>query len=186
MNFEKHTDLIGYHAFLGPSKYHWVHYDSAKLEATFRNQLAVQRGTELHAIAANCIRHGIKVQKSQKTFNRYVNDGIGFKMRVEQPLVYSMNAFGTADAISFKDNILRIHDLKTGVSPASMIQLQIYAALFCLEYGYKPSEIEIELRIYQTNEVLVQQSSPEDIEFIMDKIVVFDKQIEKLKREEEL
>ena len=52
-----------------------------------------------------------------------------------------------------------------------MDQLEIYAALFCLEYRIKPTDIEIELRIYQNDEVLVHNPSPEDIVQIMDKIV---------------
>ena len=59
----------------------------------------------------------------------------------EQALYYSDNCFGTADAISFKKNFLRIHDLKTGVTPGSMKQLLIYASMFCLEYNFLPIQI---------------------------------------------
>ena len=52
-----------------------------------------------------------------------------------------------------------------------MEQLEIYAALFCLEYKVKPSDIEIELRIYQNDEILVHNPTAEDIVPIMDKIV---------------
>lgn len=38
--------------------------------------------------------------------------------------------------------MLRIHDLKTGISPVHMDQLLIYAALFCLEYKIKPGSID--------------------------------------------
>jgi hypothetical protein len=113
--------------------------------------------------------------------NLYVNDAIGYKMITEQPLYYSENCFGTADAISFRDNFLRIHDLKTGDSPASIRQLEVYTALFCLEYGIKPSTIKIELRLYQSDEVLVHEPPAEDIMYIMDKIIIFDKQIDKMK-----
>ena len=104
-------------------------------------------------------------------------------MKTEQVLYYSDNAFGTADAISFKNNFLRIHDLKTGITPSSMKQLEIYAALFCLEYSKNPNDIQIELRIYQNDEVLVHEPHPEDILYIMNKIVLFDKRIEKIKLE---
>jgi len=102
-------------------------------------------------------------------------------MACEQALRYSENAFGTADAISFRQRFLRIHDLKTGVTPASFKQLEVYAALFCLEYGYSPYDIRMELRIYQKNEVLTHIPDPEEIERIMDRIVDFDMKIEMLK-----
>jgi hypothetical protein len=79
--------------------------------------------------------------------------------------------------------MLRIHDLKSGVISGSMHQVEIYAALFCLEYGFKPGEIEIELRIYQNDEILI--SDPEEtvdiVAHIMSKIVVFDRRIELLR-----
>lgn len=114
----------------------------------------------------------------------YVNDAIGFRMRPEQVLYFSDNCFGTTDAISFKSGVLRIHDLKTGVTPASLHQLEIYTALFCLEYGIKPGDIEIELRIYQNDDVLVGKPEGPDIVPIMDKIIIFDKRINKIKQEE--
>lgn len=185
MNFNKHYSLEGKHAFLGASKYHWVNYDNDKLAESFLRQQATLKGTVLHDFAAQCITLGQKLPKSQKTLNMYVNDAIGFKMQPEQVLYYSDNCFGTADAIIFRNNLLRIHDLKTGVTPAHMEQLEIYAALFCLEYNKKPGEIEMELRIYQSNEIVVHHPTADDILPIMDKIVTFDKIIEKLKMEEE-
>lgn len=186
MNFNKHLQLVGQHAFLGASKYHWINYDSNKLVESYARFQAVQRGTELHEFASQCIKLGQKLPRSQKTLNMYVNDAIGFKMTPEQVLFYSENCFGTADAISFRNNVLRIHDLKTGLIPAKMEQLMIYAALFCLEYRYKPTEFTaIELRIYQSDEILVHNPEPDEIFPIMDKIVDFDKIIAKLKTEEE-
>jgi hypothetical protein len=111
----------------------------------------------------------------------YVNDAIGYNMQTEQPLYYSENCFGTADAISFKKNFLRIHDLKTGTTPTSVHQLEIYTALFCLEYNMNPTKIEVELRLYQSDEVVVHQPPSEDILYIMDKIIKFDRQIDKMK-----
>lgn len=185
MNFNKHYDLEGCHAFLGASKYHWINYDEEQLEESYRKSIAKQRGTELHDLACRCIKHGVKLQKTNKTLNSYVNDAIGFKMTPEQPLYFSPNCFGTADAISFKKNLLRIHDLKTGVTPASFHQLEIYAALFCLEYDVNPNDIKIELRIYQMDEVHICEPKPEDILYIMSKIVNFDKQIDQIRMEEE-
>lgn len=184
MNFNRHSNLEGQHAFLGASKYHWINYDESKVAESYSKFLATQKGTVLHEFAAQCIRLGQKLPKSQKTLNMYVNDAIGFKMIPEQPLFYSENCFGTADAIAFRDDLLRIHDLKTGVIPAHMEQLMIYAALFCLEYKIKPAEIEIELRLYQNNTILYHNPTVEELVPIIDKIVTFDKIINKIKEQE--
>jgi hypothetical protein len=184
MNFNKHSNLEGQHAFLGASKYYWINYDETKVIEAYSKFIATQKGIELHEFAAQCIRLGQKLPKSKKTLNMYVNDAIGFKMIPEQPLFYSENCFGTADAISFRDKMLRIHDLKTGVIPAHMEQLEIYAALFCLEYKVNPADINIELRIYQSDQILYHNPTAEDIVPIMDKIITFDKLINKIKSEE--
>ena len=63
-----------------------------------------------------------------------------------------------------------------------MEQLEIYAALFCLEYKIKPGDIRMELRIYQNDEILVHEPTAEDILPIMDKIVHVDKMLEKIER----
>ena len=183
MNFNKHSNLEGRHAFLGASKYHWVNYDEDKLISLYQNFLKVQRGTELHDFAKQAIRLGIKLPKSKKTLNMYVNDAIGYQMTPEQPLYFSENCFGTADAISYKNSFLRIHDLKTGDTPAHIEQLMIYEALFCLEYDMDPNKFDCELRIYQFDEILSESPDPKDIEFIMDKIVFFDKKLNTLKEE---
>lgn len=184
MNFANHLKLEGQHAFLGASKYHWINYDVEKLATSYSNFLAAQKGTEIHAFAAQCIKLGQKLPKSKKTLNTYVNDAIGYHMTPEQILYYSDNCFGTADAISFRNGLLRIHDLKTGSILAHMEQLEIYAALFCLEYQYKPEEIDMELRLYQSNEVLVHNPTVNDIYSIMDKIVEFDTVINDIKKKE--
>lgn len=184
MNFNNHSKLEGQHAFLGASKYHWINYDEEKVAESYSKFMATQKGTVLHAFAAQCILLGQKLPKSQKTLNMYVNDAIGYKMTPEQILYYSDNCFGTADSIAFRNRLLRIHDLKTGVIPAHMEQLEIYAALFCLEYKVKPSDIDIELRLYQNNEILYHNPTAEDIVPIMDKIITFDKIINKLKEQE--
>lgn len=184
MNFNKHSALEGQHAFLGASKYHWINYDDEKIATAYANHLATLKGTQLHEFAAQCIRLGQKLPRSEKTLNMYVNDAIGFKMIPEQILVYSENCFGTADAILFRNNFLRIHDLKTGIIPAHMEQLLIYASLFCLEYHVKPGEIEMELRIYQNNDVQIANPTAEDIVPIMDKIITADKIIKKIKEQE--
>ena len=185
MNFNDHSRLEGQHAFLGASQYHWINYSEEKLAERYSTFLATLKGTELHEFAATCIRLKQKLPRSQKTLNMYVNDAIGFRMKPEQILYYSENCFGTADSISFKDDFLRIHDLKTGVVPAKMEQLKIYAALFCLEYKKKPGAIQMELRIYQNDQVFVHNPTAEEILPIIDKIISFDKVINKIKSEED-
>lgn len=184
MNFATHSELRGQHAFLSPSGYHWINYDAEKLERTYQNFLSVQKGTELHDFACKAINLGIKLPKTKRTLNMYVNDAIGYRMSPETVLFYSKNCFGTADAISFRDNMLRIHDLKTGQTSASMHQLEVYGALFCLEYEQKPEAIHSEFRIYQANEVSVYEPDPKDIRIIMSKIIEFDDLINKMKLEE--
>ena len=184
MNFLKHSDLAGKHAFLSASKYNWINYDDEKLIRTYKKQQAVYQGTLLHDLAYRCISLGQKLPDIQKTLNMYVNDAIGFKMTPEQVLFYSENCFGTADALSFRNKELRIHDLKTGTSKTHMEQLMVYAALFCLEYKKKPGNIKIELRIYQNNEILIHNPEADEIGPIMDKIIRFDKLIKEIKEGE--
>lgn len=182
MIFNEHWNLEGRHAFLSPSQYHWTNYDLEKLETRYFNSKAAERGTELHEYAAMAIRLGRKQPKNKDTVNMFVNDAIGYMMTPEQPLYYSENCFGTTDAISFnKGTVLRIHDLKTGLTPASMTQLYIYAALFCLEYGKNPASIDTFLRIYQSNEKIEEEADPEMIATLMDRIIQFDAFIESLK-----
>lgn len=184
MNFNNHSKFEGQHAFLSASKYHWINYDNDKIAQSYSNFMAAQKGAILHQFAAQCIELGQKLPSSKKTLNRYVNDAIGFKMIPEQILFYSENCFGTADSISFRNNLLRIHDLKTGAIPAHMEQLEIYAALFCLEYDIRPANIDMELRIYQNDEILYHNPTAEDIVPIIDKIITFDKVINKIKEQE--
>ena len=179
MNFVKHSNLEGLHAPFSASQNSWLRYDDEKLLSSFANKKAAEMGTRLHAWAKETIDLGIKQPKSKKTLYAYVNDAIGFKMSTEVVLYYSDRFFGTADAICFRNNVLRIHDLKTGITPVHIEQLEIYAALFCLEYKVKPGEIDIELRIYQNDEVLIHNPTAEDILPIMDKIVHLNKLLEK-------
>lgn len=185
MNFVKHSNLEGQHAFLSASGYHWINYSEDKLADAYAKFRAVQRGTALHAFAAQCIKLGQRLPKSQKTLNMYVNDAIGYKMTPEQVLYYSPNCFGTADTISFRHDLLRIHDLKTGETPTHMEQLMVYTALFCLEYDYHPNDIQIELRIYQNDTILYHKPTIEDILPIMDRIITFDRIINDMKEQEE-
>lgn len=184
MIFTKHSNLEGLHAPFGASQSAWLRYDDEKILATYNNMKAKEMGTRLHAWAKETIDLGIKQPRSKKTIYAYVNDAIGYKMDTEVVLFYSPRFFGTADAICFRNGILRIHDLKTGVTKVHMEQLMIYAALFCLEYKIKPTDIEIELRIYQSDEVLYHNPPAEDIRSIMDRIIYLDKMLEQLDCEE--
>ena len=183
MNFVRHSNLNGLHAPFSPSQSSWLRYDDDRAIEIFLNKKAAEMGTRLHAWAKETIDLGIKQPKSKKTLYAYVNDAIGFKMSTEVVLFYSERFFGTADSISFRDNFLRIHDLKTGKIKADMEQLEIYAALFCLEYKVKPESIGMELRLYQNDEVVYHNPTPEDIHAIMDKIVHLDQVIQTLEED---
>lgn len=184
MNWNRHSELIGSHAFLSASKYHWINYEPDKLADSYNNFLAIQKGIELHEFASKCIKLGQKLPAKKKTLNLFVNDAIGYKMESEQVLFYSENCYGTADAISFRNKLLRIHDLKTGKVLAHVEQLMVYAALFCLEYRVKPGEIDIELRLYQNDDAVYYNPEVDEIAVIMDKIVSFDKIIRQIKEQE--
>jgi len=183
MNFNSHSAIAGKHAFLSPSNYHWVNYNDQKLEARYHSARAAAKGTALHDLAHNAITLGVKLSKADPTLSMYVNDAINYKMTVEQPLFYSDNCFGHADTISFRRGVLRIHDLKTGITPASVHQIEVYAAIFCLEYGIDPYSIKMEFRIYQSGTVHKYEGDPEVVEKIMDRIVDFDNQLEQMKED---
>lgn len=185
MDWNRHSALRGQHAFLSASKYHWINYDDDRLERTFRHHMAAVRGTQMHDFASQAIRLGIRMPRNKKTINAYINDAIGFRMTPEQILFVSENCFGTSDAISFHEKYLRIHDLKTGFSPTSVHQLEVYAAMFCLEYGERPFEIGMEFRIYQNDDVQIYEGDPDVILHIMDRINTFDKWIREMREEAE-
>lgn len=174
MNFNNHFNLKDKHAFLSPSNHHWLNYTPEKLESVYRNNQAKEEGVILHEFARLAITKRIKLANIKKALNMFVNDAIGFRMESEQVLYYSDNSFGTADAIIFKDGFLRIHDLKTGITKPSFKQLDVYAALFCLEYGVDPEKIQIEQRLYQGNGFEVNIPDPLYIADIMNLIVEFD------------
>lgn len=184
MKFNVHRNLSGLHAPFSASQSHWLRYDDNKAMEVYANRKAAELGTRLHQWAKETIDLRIKQPKSKKTLYSYVNDAIGFRMDTEVVLYYSDRFFGTADSICFRNNKLRIHDLKTGKSPVHMDQLEVYAALFCLEYRLKPGDIDMELRIYQNDEIIVHEPTTEDIAHIMDKIIHLDKLLEQIDNEE--
>ena len=56
MNFAKHSNLEGQHAFLSASGYHWINYSEEKIADAYAKYRAAQRGMALHAFAAQCIK----------------------------------------------------------------------------------------------------------------------------------
>ena len=184
MNFNRHSEIEGKHAFLSASKYHWIRYDPEKMTEIYHSFYTAEQGTRLHEFAAHCIRMGEKLQKKKRTLNMFVNDSIDYGMTSEQPLYYSRNCFGTTDAIAFSNGILRINDFKSGTTPAHMEQLYVYAALFCLEYDVNPEDIKTILSIYQNNEIVREEASPETIRDVMNKAIQFDALIEDIRMKE--
>ncbi len=188
MKFNDHRKLSGLHAPFTASQSAWLRYDDDKILEVYANKKAAEMGTRLHNWAAETINLGLKQPKSKKTICAYVNDAIGFKMDTEVVLFYSERFFGTADAISFRNGVLRIHDLKTGKVgkiESHREQVEVYAALFCLEYRVKPGDIKFELRVYKNDDVDIWNPTAEDIAPIMDKIIHLNKLLENIDREEE-
>lgn len=186
MRFNDNSKLVGKHAFLSASKSSWLNYDEDKLDRVFLSNMAAQRGTDLHDLAHRMIKLGVTLPEDPgTTMSMYVNDAIGFRMKPEMTLFYSINCFGTPDAIIFRQGKLRVHDLKTGTLHTSERQLEVYAALFCLEYDMRPFDIDIELRIYQNNESRIYEADPVTISLIMEKIKNFDIRITQLREDAE-
>lgn len=199
MDWNVHKNVEGRHAFLSPSQYSWIRKSDSELKDAKLNSYATTIGTLVHNYAETCIRfkeelcdsdirmvrldllrngipaEAIDIQFIFPTLMRYVNDSIAFGMDPEVVLYYSDNCFGTTDAIQFRRKHLRIHDLKTGLSPAKIDQLMIYAALFYLEYGYKPESIHTELRIYQAGDILLCEPSAAEVREVMGAIVNADR-----------
>lgn len=172
----------GEHAFLGASNHAWYNYDDEKLVKVYINKLAASRGTALHDLAKKLITLKIPLPDDGSTLSLYVNDSINFGLRPEEKLFYSKFAYGTADAINFKDGILMVSDLKTGKTKVSFLQLMIYAALFILCYPEISLKCikKIELRIYQNKEIFIETPEVDEILPIMDKIQRYSRILEEL------
>ena len=179
MDWKDYSRLSNTHAFLSPSRYNWLNYDDEKLIDTFRNHKRVALGTRLHSLAAELISLARWQPQTAEAFNAFVNDAIGFGMKAEVLLYYSPRCYGTADTISYEDGILRVHDLKTGITPVppgATKQLLIYAALFCLDYKIDPLELlAIHLRIYQNEEVIEFDPSPQELFRVTRRIIEADR-----------
>ena len=182
----KNSHLAHAHAPLSASQSAWTNYDLDKLEVMQRTRLAAQEGTRLHALAAELIALRQKLPDTGQTLNSHVNDAIGFLMIPEQVLFYSMNAFGTADAITDRNNFLRIHDLKTGINEANVRQLETYAAFYCLQEKKNPMLLEgMEFRIYQNDDIKVFEGDPHTVTQIMETTKTFSKRLDEMRMEVE-
>ena len=207
MIFNKHLELEGKHAVLSPSKHYWIKYDDEQLMKSYISSYATDIGTLVHEYACDRIKYRLPMEDCPSEKNallvflmknyipfraidldrlfynlmKYVNDAIGYKLESEVILRYSDLCFGTADAIGVRRGMLRIHDLKTGVTPASMDQLMLYAGLFFHEYkrDYRPTTMKVELRIYQNSEINIYIPECEEIRDVMEKIVHGDMVINK-------
>lgn len=207
MEWNRHPELANKHTFLSPSKYAFLRKSDEELINSYYGSFATEVGTATHAFAADCIklqhtldeddwRH-LEFELLRKRFpkgsfdigfifptvHQYVNDSIARNMDPEIGLMYSNLCGGTADAIAFRRKKLFIHDLKTGTTPAKIDQLMGYAALFFLEYGYKPESTHTELRIYQAGDIFVCEPKPDEVREVMDAIVHADLVVQNLKEE---
>ena len=207
MDFIRHPELRGKHALLAPSQPQWLRYTEEQLDQRYVSKYAQDIGTYLHELAETLINNRVKLKKTDKNvivahllgkgipmnaidvdrifnnFRLYVEDAIGFRLQPEVVLKYSEHCFGTADAINFDKNVLRIHDYKSGVMPAKIEQLLVYAALFCLEYRIKPGEIKIILVIYQGDEPRQHEPEADEILPIMDTIVRHSNYLDEMNKE---
>lgn len=185
MNFKQPYELKNKHAFFAPSKHTWLRWDKDRIREAWKNAKAAELGTALHAHAESCILFGTKLLDKKSTLGMYVNDAIEYKMDTEVPLYYNDLCFGHADALGFRRKKLRVFDLKTGlITPGSMEQLLIYAALFCFNKPEKidgvwrftglrtdPLSISYDLRIYQFDQAVCYEPSGEEILEIMNIII---------------
>jgi hypothetical protein len=203
MQWNKHLSFEGKHALLSPSKYSWINDSDDEFMQRLCNSYLATMGTLIHKEARDFIFYKRPMTKNERRYMEvrlmsqgipeavfevvdfekifsnvcnYVKDAVSFRMDPEVVLFYSELCFGTSDAILYdeKKRILRVHDLKTGFTPAKMDQLYVYAALFFLEYSYvKMSDTKIELRIYQNNEVVIDEPGIDIILPIMETIKRF-------------
>ena len=210
MIFNEHSNLRNKHALFSPSSYSWMNYNDEDAIRKYVSSYATSVGTILHSFCEDCIRFDTKLGRFDKkhillalmrggiptnVIDRlpiddifenlvpYVNDGIGFRMTPEVALYYSDNCYGHADSLSYdeREKFLRIHDLKTGATPAKIDQLIAYDALFRLEYcpllRVRPEEITSELRIYQNGEIVYCTPKADDIIVVMEQIKTLDKTV---------
>lgn len=163
------------HAVFSPSEKYWVNYDRARIIQRYDQVIAIERGTALHELAAKCIDLKIHLDPCEGVIATYVSDCISYKMDTEVELVFTNEINGTADAIRYdrESNTLYVFDLKTGSTKASLVQVMIYAALWCCVHNRDPLTLSYDLRIYhnQYPEKIDTESDPQLGERINDIIV---------------
>jgi len=181
MSYQYSSGVLPDHAIFSPSQPSWLNYSDEQTIERYCNAQAKEMGTRLHSWAAETIALNIRQSRSHKTLNMFINDAIGFRMIPENDIthptrfVYSEFFFGTCDAYSYNNGVLRIHDLKTGKGPVHPEQLEIYAALFYLQEKLDPYKAQTILRIYQNDDVVEWEPEADRIKGIMDLIVKRDK-----------
>lgn len=135
MNYTRHSELEGKHAFLGASKSGWLRKSPDELFRAYARTYITTIGTAIHDIARKHIKHSFPVTLDDKNsvllslvedykiplqiidaavdfasvfdnFMIYVNDCIDYDMVPEQILYYSYNCFATTDAINRLDDIM--------------------------------------------------------------------------------
>ena len=180
--FRPHPNVEGTHAILSASNYHWVNDSEEKFIERLGTLQAAKKGTRLHAWASEAILLGRRQPEEGEPgydiLSQYINDALDLGLIPEQVLMYSMYAFGTADTVGFEEyeedshfaGFLRVHDFKSGrIEVKQPTQLYMYAVFFCLEYGYKPFEIEGELRIYQRDMIKSFDIDRSHLSFLYDR-----------------
>jgi hypothetical protein len=193
MSLKRNFSIIGKHAFLSPSTYHWLEYDDEKLRRVYFQRQQAALGDKTHTLAQQLIELGIRLPDNKTTLSMYVNDAIGFRMEAEVPLVYSDECFGTADACGYRVErgipTLRISDLKTGINPADMRQLKIYAAIFFYDFEFHKDVdsifgTRIILRIYQNDAIVEEEADPAEILQVMERIKYLSEAVASLRKED--
>lgn len=182
MSLEDISNYKGTHAFLSPSQPAWLRYTEGHLLDMYRQESAKEMGTRLHAWAEETIKLGLtQSTRSNKILSCYVNDAIGFRMEPEKLLFHTKYCYGTADSIIFepRKRILRVHDLKTGVTKPHDDQLKVYCALWCLSNGMEPEQITFICRFYQRPEVVEFRPDPSEIRGIMNIILQWESILER-------
>lgn len=206
--FNKHPEIKdGEHAIFAPSKKYLSRgLTEEQIYNILYSMYAAQIGILIHELCSQLIEEKQPIRKDAMrsmiyhtlyqakipialiqperyidTVVPYVKDAIGYDLIPEQRIVYQYPiAWGTADAIKFNPTKceLRIHDLKTGKTPASLDQLIEYAAYFYLEYHIKPGDCKTILSIYQNGEVITGYPTASDILPIMDNAVALTKYVQ--------
>ena len=71
MIWHDHSKLVGEHAFLGASKYHWLNYTDDQMIAKYKSSYTQAVGTYLHELAAGLIENHMKLSKSDSKLLTY-------------------------------------------------------------------------------------------------------------------